>query len=406
MSIPTMRIPRIWDQEAHRLYCQGKLEAAVNKAIQNAAVNVALFVQACYYTFMHKDYAAALCFATEYLKRRPDDVEMLNNASACCTRLHKYREAIGYSERVLALTPDNSDVYDALAHAYGRLRDMDKAAEAGTRALLLKDRDVSRKHSLRELRLPSDSGQFLKDSAQKKPVCAFSLFGDNPRYLRGALSNALAGKELYPGWILRYYVDETVPEDFRNLLKSLGAELVLKDAGVSAGMKLCWRFLVASDQHVGRFVVRDCDASFSLREALVVDEWIGSGKLFHVIRDWYTHTDLMLAGLWGGHAGILPDMQALLDEFFATSKVLTPNIDQLFLAEYLWPVVRESCLVHDRYFDAFAPRRPPMRYFRMPNDHIGADRHVTDRAWQETFLNPWIKLCPCLGGGQGERTLP
>lgn len=99
MSIPTMRIPRIWDQEAHRLYCQGKLEAAVNKALQNVAVNVALFVQACYYTFMHKDYAAALCFATEYLKRRPDDVEMLNNASACCTRLHKYREAIGYSER-------------------------------------------------------------------------------------------------------------------------------------------------------------------------------------------------------------------------------------------------------------------------------------------------------------------
>lgn len=202
---------------------------------------------------------------------------------------------------------------------------MDKAAEAGTRALLLKDGDVSRKRSLRALRLPSDSGQFLKDSAQKKPVCAFSLFGDNPRYLRGALSNALAGKELYPGWILRYYVDETVPEDFRNLLKSLGAELVLKDAGVSAGMKLCWRFLVASDQHVGRFVVRDCDASFSLREALVVDEWIGSDKLFHVIRDWYTHTDLMLAGLWGGHAGILPDMQALLDEFFSTSKVLTPT---------------------------------------------------------------------------------
>ena len=393
-----MHIPKIWDPEAHRLYLQGKLEAAVNGALQKAASLPDRFVQATYYCFMGRDYAAALRFAKEYLKRRPDDVQMLNNASACCTKLGLYRDAIGYSRRVLELSPESFDACDALAHACGRLGDMAAAVEAGTRSLVLKDKSVKLRPLLEGCTFPEDLPGFLEAAAKKKSVCAFSLFGDSPRYLCGALYNALVAKELYPGWTLRYYVDETVPEDFRTLLRSLGCEILLSDPEAPAGMKLCRRFLVASDPVVGRFVIRDCDAAFSLREAMVVDEWRASGKLFHVIRDWYTHTDLMLAGLWGGFAGVLPDMATLLDDFFATNKVLTPNLDQLFLGEYVWPFARQSCLVHDRHFSAFSPVRPPMRFFRTRNDHIGSDRHVVDRAWQKIFLAPWTAVCSSLRG--------
>ncbi len=189
-----------------------------------------------------------------------------------------------------------------------------------------------------------------------------------------------------------------VPEDFRDLLRRLGRELLLSDAGAPAGMKLCRRALVASDPDAGRFVVRDRDAAFSLREAMVVDEWRASGRLFHVIRDWYTHTDLMLAGLWCGVACVLPDMEKLLDDFFTSNRILTPNLDQLFLGEYVWPSARQSCLVHDRHCSAFSPMRPPMRFFRTRNDHIGSDRHVVDRAWQDAFLAPWMQACPSLRG--------
>ncbi len=396
VSPSSMRIPGSWNREAHRLYLAGRLEEAVNLALRDAGMHVERFVQAMYYVYMHGDYRAGLVFCREYLKRRPGDVEMLNNACACCTKLGKYREAVGYAESVLAVDPDNADACDILAHAYGRLQDMTKAREAGTRALVLKDRAVSKASAETSLHQPAGTEVFLREARQKKSVCAFSLFGASPRYLRGALYNVLVAKELYPGWVMRFYLDETVPEDFRRLLRGLDAEVVEQDAGASRDRKLCWRFLVASDPEVGRFAVRDCDSGFSLREAVVVGEWLASGRLFHVIRDWYTHTDLMLAGLWGGYAGVLPDMQSLLDRFFADNRTLTPNIDQLFLGRCVWPAARSSCLVHDRFFDAFEPRRPPMQFFRTRNDHMGSDRSVVDRAWQDKVLAAWAEQCPCL----------
>jgi hypothetical protein len=33
------------------------------------------------------------------------------------------------------------------------------------------------------------------------------------------------------------------------------------------------------------------------------------------IRDGWTHTDLMLAGMWGGVAGALPDLQTQADRY-------------------------------------------------------------------------------------------
>jgi len=91
----------------------------------------------------------------------------------------------------------------------------------------------------------------------------------------------------------------------------------------------------------------------------------------------------------------------MLDNFLATNKLITPNIDQLFLTRCVWPVIKESCLIHDRLFDAFSPRRPPMRHFRIRNDHIGADRYVLDREWQEKCLAPWIRELPCLAAQNG-----
>ena len=116
---------------------------------------------------------------------------------------------------------------------------MTKAREAGTRALVLKDRAVPNAFAGTALHQPAGTETFLREARQKKSVCSFSLFGANPRYLRGALYNVLVAKELYPGWIMRFYLDETVPEDFRQLLCGLDAEVVEKDAGASSGRKLC-----------------------------------------------------------------------------------------------------------------------------------------------------------------------
>ena len=88
-------------------------------------------------------------------------------------------------------------------------------------------------------------------------MIAFSIWGSNPRYLRGALRNALLIPDLYPDWQARFHLDTTVPLEFRELLQSLGAEVRLMHAGQSMRQKLCRRFQVANDRAVGRFLVRD-----------------------------------------------------------------------------------------------------------------------------------------------------
>ena len=175
-----MRIPGSWNREAHRLYLAGRLEEAVNLALRDAGMHVERFVQAMYYVYMHGDYRAGLVFCREFLKRRPGDVEMLNNACACCTNLGKYREAVGYAESVLAIDPDNADACGILAHAYGRLQDMTKAREAGTRALVLKDRAVLKTFAETAMHQPAGTEAFLREARQKKSVCAFSLSAPTP----------------------------------------------------------------------------------------------------------------------------------------------------------------------------------------------------------------------------------
>ena len=158
--------------------------------------------------------------------------------------------------------------------------------------------------------------------------------------------------------------------------------------------KLCWRFQVANDAGVGYFLVRDVDAVIDQREAQAVEAWLRSGKWFHSIRDWWTHTDVILAGMWGGVAGVLPTMTTMLAKY-RSRDVETPNIDQWFLRDRIWAFVRKSCLVHDRCFrPAGAERLPPV-----PDDerHIGQDEYAARGPEQERLLRAWITEYPCLG---------
>jgi hypothetical protein len=44
--------------------------------------------------------------------------------------------------------------------------------------------------------------------------------------LRGALQNILLAPHLFSKWIIRFYIDESVPSEFVSLMQSLGAQIV------------------------------------------------------------------------------------------------------------------------------------------------------------------------------------
>ena len=64
---------------------------------------------------------------------------------------------------------------------------------------------------------------------------------------------------------------------------------------------MMWRFMVADDMSIDRFLVRDTDSRLSSRDAVAVWAWEQSGKALHCIRDHPSHTGYALnGGMWGG----------------------------------------------------------------------------------------------------------
>jgi hypothetical protein len=48
-----------------------------------------------------------------------------------------------------------------------------------------------------------------------KKIIAFSIWGNNYRYLGGALQNAELALHFYPNWICRFYIGQSTRKDFR-----------------------------------------------------------------------------------------------------------------------------------------------------------------------------------------------
>ena len=173
----------------------------------------------------------------------------------------------------------------------------------------------------------------------------------------------------YEGWTCRFYIDDGVPQETHRRLLDAGADIVLMPRAAVAFAGLFWRFLVADDRTVDRYLIRDADAIVSVQERIAVDEWIASGRHFHIMRCAWTHTEPMLAGLWGGVRGALPPMAEAIAAFRAQHSAgrgwAERTVDQRFLRNAVWPVVRQSVHAHDpiyRYGGAsdFPPlgRRP------------------------------------------------
>jgi len=221
------------------------------------------------------------------------------------------------------------------------------------------------------------------ESAPERNVVCFSLWGNNPKYTLHAVLNAKRVPQLYPGWRARFYVDSSVPAEIVNALRDYGGRVIEVEADPRTHLKLFWRFLASDDPEVERFICRDCDAVVNEREAAAVAEWISSGQRFHVMRDHPEHAELMMAGMWGGVAGLLPSLTEQAVQYYELHQPKWRWVDQDFLRDRVWPLIRQDCLVHDSVYSmgndcrAF-PAHPPIP----AGDHVGGYRPRFDLdAW-------------------------
>lgn len=360
------------------------------------------------------NFEKALSAINEALLIEPKHLPYLFTKAEILTNLKRHKEALPLL-LMLNRTPVKDKqliVWNRLCVAYFYLGQQAEAIKYGRQILLLQDKlsgSVMKKVQLKENKSESDQSQkqpaviqyqgkinlFSSNSVQIKhkelknklsrqnKVIAYSLWGKAKPYLVGAMVNARLCQQLMPDWKCRFYVDSSIPQVIKSNLVHAGAEIIEGSEAQQIIPNYFWRFLVAADPTVDRFLCRDADSRLSQSEVQAIRQWELSGKAFHVIRDHVIHCELVLAGLWGGISFVNFDMVTAIKNFLDRYKSIVYGADQRFLRAVIWPNLKENCLIHDNYYDLFGAKKLPM--------HPAKGHHIGEGIVGEKALDSEVK---------------
>jgi len=212
-----------------------------------------------------------------------------------------------------------------------------------------------------------------------KKIISFSLWGNNPTYNIGAIRNAEDALKIYPDFECWFYVDKnTVPnETVEQLIKLPNTKIILKDEDIKNeySTPMMWRFESIDDPEVEIMMSRDTDTRFTLREKLAVDEWLSSNKLFHIMRDHPHHNFCILGGMFGTKK--IPQFSNWMKIMKLYKKTEDRMYDQDFLRDYIYPLIKDNCIVHASFHKKEHHAKPfPINYcheYRFVGEYVYAD---------------------------------
>jgi hypothetical protein len=174
-------------------------------------------------------------------------------------------------------------------------------------------------------------------------VISYSLWGDKLLYLHGALVNAAQTKEFFPDWDMWIYYDDSVPIETIQKLQEFSHITCIRVDDGSYGM--FWRFRALFENDLEAVLIRDLDSRITWRDVRCVTEWMESPFRLSVIRDHEEHYKVpILGGLFGIKGGPLPqELIPIMNEY---SKIHKYNIDQVFLHDFVWPLLIQTRMEH------------------------------------------------------------
>ena len=212
----------------------------------------------------------------------------------------------------------------------------------------------------------------FKNPKNEKRVISFGLYGSNSKYTLGAIRNAELRDTYFPGWEVWYYHDNTVPQNVIEKLNSFSNVRTI-DCGKNNGISgMFWRFKVADDEEVDRYIVRDADSRLNSRERMAVEEWIESGYPIHLVRDHVNHCHPFNGGMWGGTKGAFQDIGGLTSGMNTKLKGSRYMGDMNFLNEQVYPKIKAKALSHDAYCCGKFENSKPFPTKRPANyQHVG-----------------------------------
>jgi len=209
-----------------------------------------------------------------------------------------------------------------------------------------------------------------------KKIISYSLWGDKPKYIQGALENIKSRDIFYNGWICRFYVHNSVPKESVDLLSSLDdCEVIIKNEEVGKKREengMFWRFEVLKDPDVERFIIRDSDSRLTLRDKACVADWKKTKLPFHIIRDHQHHSTKIMGGMWGATREFAEtfDYDKALSEFQTIEYNNAYGADQEFLARMIYPLIKNISCIHDDW-DRYREGARLIPHLRNDDHHIG-----------------------------------
>jgi hypothetical protein len=222
----------------------------------------------------------------------------------------------------------------------------------------------------------------LLDSRNSSRVISYSLWGNKAKYTHGIIRNLQLAPVYFPQWTVRVYIEDSdqeggtvyppVPMRILQTMMELGAQIYKVDVRSNPVPPMMWRFLVADDDEVDVFIVRDADSRLNSRDFAAVDAWLNSDAAFHCIRDHPSHAIYVVSGgLWGAHRSALNGLIKLPWRHLTTGMAKGYGQDLHFLANVIWPRVKSSALCHDSVSCNKWPRAVAVPVPRQGLQHIG-----------------------------------
>jgi len=214
--------------------------------------------------------------------------------------------------------------------------------------------------------------------ARSRNLISMSLYGDDPRYTIGAVRNAQRLPVVFPGWKLRFYYRDVLPQ-LLDRLRELGAELT-DVKGLSGVPPMLWRMSALDDPLVDVLLSRDADSRLTDRDAADVNAWMmaSSRPSFHCIRDHPSHAAFAAnGGLWGARRRQLvrlvsgQSITALManfgDNYLDDMKFLEQHIWRPLSTQFQYEVYCHDSVSCDKWVGA----HPSVTARQWPGEHVG-----------------------------------
>jgi len=214
---------------------------------------------------------------------------------------------------------------------------------------------------------------------QLEKLFSFTLYGKNPLYTEGAIQNAIQIPKIFGNdWKVRFYVID-ISKEIINKLRSLKAEVIEMQDNEYNVMKdyKFFRFLAVKRDNIVFF--RDCDSIVSYREKIMINEFLSSNKKLHIIRDHPNHKEHIMAGLFGiNKCGIPTELVVELIKQSNLKDINQYNVDQLFLAKFIYPLFKKDMLIHDNFNNFYRENDELVLKHPRCMRHLGQVIHIID----------------------------